>query len=328
MTLSLAHNLARSREIPLVVLTVVLALVLSFSLPGFARIENWLTLIRSVSVLGMLSVGAMVVIVGGGIDLSVVATMVATSGWLLRLVQDGMPPEQALLLAIGLALLVGLVNGVLVAYFEISALLTTLATSLLVLGLATLFLVRLSVIYVPPELEAFRAIGQGQIFGIPVPILILLALAIAVHVLLSRTKLGLFTYAQGDNAAAARLIGVPTRRLIVVLYVISALTALIAGLVVAGTAGGINLQITNGTMVFDVVLIAVLGGVSLNGGEGRVAGVLAAALLIGVILNGMTLLNINTIVQDIFKSLVLLVALTADRFLHPIDPETARQGDL
>jgi ribose transport system permease protein len=316
------------REMPLLGLTLLIAVILSFVLPGFASAENWVTLIRSISVLGMLSVGATAVIIAGGIDLSVVATMVATTGWLLRRVQDGASPEQSLLLALGLALAIGLVNGFLVAYCEIAALLTTLATSLLVIGLATLFLVRLSVVYVPPELEAFRVIGQGQVLGIPIPILILIGLAIAMHLLLSRTKVGLFTYAQGDNASAARLIGVPSRRLIVVLFVLSALTALVAGLVVAGTAGGINLQITNGTMVFDVVLIAVLGGVSLSGGEGRISGVLAAALLIGVMLNGMTLLNVNTIVQDIFKSLVLLVALTADRFLHPIDPETARQGDL
>lgn len=317
-----------AREPLLLVVALLLAVVFSLTLPGFATTDNWLTLLKSVSVLGILSVAAAIVIIGGGIDLSGVAVMIAGAGWLLQLTHDGAGLPSALVLSFGLVVLIGIANAILISVLEITPLLATLASAFIVTGLTKTVLMSQSVVYTPAALEPYRIIGSGTVFGVPAPVVILLVLALLAHLFLTRTRSGLFIHAMGDNPAAGAIAGLQCRKLTFLLYVLSAAVAYLAGLVTAASAGGVNVQITNGTLVFDVILVAVLGGASLNGGQGRIPGVLAAAVLIGIVLNGMTLMNINNILQDIFKSVVLLLAILLDRFLHPIDPDTARQGDL
>lgn len=322
------RGLINLREPMLLLVAVVLAVAFSVALPGFASVDNWSTLLKSVSVLGMLSIAATIVIIGGGIDLSGVATMIAGAGCLLQLVHNGVDIPLALLVALCLVVAIGLANGMLVAFFEITPLLATLASGFVVIGITKAALLAQSVVYVPAALEPYRGLSRGAVLGVPTPVLVLLGVALAAHLLLTRTRVGLFIHALGDNSNAASVVGLPRRRLTIYLYLVSALVAFLGGLVTAGSAGGINVQVTSGTLVFDVILVAVIGGASLSGGQGRISGVLVAALLVGIIVNGMTLMNVNNIVQDIFKSVVLLFAIMLDRFVHPIDLETARQGDL
>jgi ribose transport system permease protein len=165
------------------------------------------------------------------------------------------------------------------------------------------------------------------LFGVPVPIFVFAGCAIVMHLFLSRTSIGRFIYAQGDNPEAARLAGVAIRPLIVLEHVLVALLAWIAGLVWIGTTGSMQMAITQGTMIFDVVLVVVIGGISLVGGRGGVFSVVVGCVLIGTLLNAFTIMDVNSEVQNIIKGIVLLAAIVLDNWLHPRDEETARQGD-
>jgi ribose transport system permease protein len=170
-------------------------------------------------------------------------------------------------------------------------------------------------------------LGGGQLFGVPVPIFVFAGAAIVMHLFLSRTSVGRFIYAQGDNPEAARLSGVALRPLIVLEHVLVALLAWIAGLVWIGTTGSMQMAITQGTMIFDVVLVVVIGGISLVGGRGGVFSVVVGCVLIGILLNAFTIMDVNSEVQNIIKGIVLLAAIVLDNWLHPRDEETARQGE-
>ncbi|HQT80497.1 MAG TPA: hypothetical protein PLD10_25940, partial [Rhodopila sp.] len=141
------------------------------------------------------------------------------------------------------------------------------------------------------------------------------------------TSTGRFIYSQGDNPDAARMAGIALRPLTVLEYVIVALVAWLAGLVWIGTTGSMQMQITQGTMVFDVILVVVLGGISLVGGRGGVFSVVVGCALIGTLLNAFTIMDVNSEVQNIIRGFVLLAAIILDNWLHPRDEETARQGD-
>jgi ribose transport system permease protein len=145
-----------------------------------------------------------------------------------------------------------------------------------------------------------------------------------------RTRFGRFVYAAGDNALAARITGLPLRPLIVVQYVISALIAFLAGVVMAAAVSGMSTRVYNSTMIYDVLLVVVLGGISLSGGRGSVRNVLVGTLLVGVLLNGMTILDITYTTQNLIKSLILLLAITVDSFINPRDEQTSQQsqGDI
>ena len=179
----------------------------------------------------------------------------------------------------------------------------------------------------PKDAPALMFLGAGRLFGVPVPIFVFAAAALLMHLFLSQTSIGRFIYAQGDNPEAARLSGIALRPLIVLEHVSVALLAWLAGLVWIGTTSSMQMAITQGTMIFDVVLVVVIGGISLVGGRGGVFSVVVGCVLIGTLLNAFTIMDVNSEVQNIIKGIVLLAAIVLDNWLHPRDEETARQGD-
>ena len=309
-------------------MTVVLFVVLAIALRGFATTGNLLSLVRSVSVLGVLAVGMAVVVIGRGLDLSQVAIVAVLPAWVVQRIGQGVPTSTAVLSALAVALLVGLANGVLVAFVELPALFATLASGMLVYGLARAQLLERSFVYVNPGHEGFLAIGQDTFLHVPIPVWIFAGVAVGTHLFLSRTQRGRFLYAMGDNYDAARVSGIAVRPLTVMMYVVSSLVAFLAGIVLCAEVASVNAQIFTSTMIFDVILVVVLGGVSLIGCRGSILIVVVGTLLIGVLLNGMVILNFDNNVQNIVKSVVLLGAIIVDNRLHPRDEETARQGDI
>ena len=307
--------------------TVLLAGGFALLVPGFASLKNILTLLDGIAVLGILSLGAAIVIIGRGLDISQIASLAIGAALAAVVMRAGGGIGFAVLCGFGIALAIGLVNGFVIAFVEVPPLFATLATNLLMFGLAQIFIVGSTfLVYVPRSAAGFLALG-GDVDGIPIPVLIFLALALLVHLLLSRTRIGRFIYAHGDNPEAARLSGIPVRPLTMLEYSLSAVIGYVAGLVLMAMLSSIDTQIVMGTEMFNVILVAVLGGVSLVGGRGSVLSVCAGCLLIGVMLNGMTLLNLGNDTQNIFRGLVLLAAIVGDNLLHPRDEETARQGD-
>ena len=300
----------------------------AISLPGFASVGNLLVLLRSVSVLGILGLGMAIVVIGRGIDLSMIATLAVPAALVLTLAGAGYRPEIAILIGLCFAISVGVVNGILVAYAEIPALFTTLAVGIGVAGIGQSGLFEYEIVSWPHELDMIVWIGRGNIFGVPFAILAFAVTALLVHILLSNTRLGLFIYALGDNLESARNSGIPVRPIIILQYVLAAVIALFAGLVISASSSNMDTRIFNLTLIYDVILVVVLGGIGLSGGRGGVLNVVIGTLLIGVIINGMTIMNISFEGQNLVRGMVLLSALLLDSFLNPRNEETAKQGDI
>jgi ribose transport system permease protein len=295
----------------------------------FFTVENVFTLLRSASVLGLLSLAMTVVVLQRGIDLSLVSVMAVSSGWFLQRVQDGTGLYVGLASGLLLALLVGLWNGVASTYLEIPPIFATLAASLFVYGLGRSQLMKLEVVDAPsPAPGWFTILGSGRILGVPSQIVVFALSAAALSAYLAWARLGRLTYAIGDNPLAARLLGVAVRPTQVVSFMIAGAGAYVAGLVVASSVASVNVRVAKGTMIYDVILVTVLGGIGLSGGRGRVWGVVASTLLIGTLVNGMTLLDVSLSVQNIVRGVLLLSAITVDTLLHPRNEETAQQGDV
>ena len=332
---SVGFGLARStlkkptQEQIVFLLTVLVFVSFSILLDGFLTFRNLINLMRSVSVLGILSVGMAIVVIGRGLDLSQVAISAVGAAWVLKLMENETTMPVAILAGLGFAVLVGLLNGSLIAFIEIPPLFVTLATGIFALGMGRTWLLEGKLmIFVPKKCESFLFLGQGSILGIPMPILLFVAIAILGQVYLSRISWGRFVYAQGDNADAARLTGLAVRPQTILTYTLCAMIGYIGGLLMSSTVASIDVRVINSTLIFDVILVIVLGGVSLIGGRGSVWSVIVGTALIGTMLNGMLILNIPNHWRDIIKGLVMLGALVLDNRLHPVDEETARQGDI
>ena len=296
-------------------------------LPGFAQADNLLTLVQNVAILGILGLGMAVVVIGRGIDISMIAALAVPSGLLLQMVANGMPLGAAAPLAVGLALLFGLANGWLIAYAEVPSLFTTLASGLFLAGLGQV-LFTLEVVQWPAGLDPVVWLGRGTLAGLPTPVVMFGAAAAAVALFLRRLRAGAFIYAIGDNPFAARATGLPTRPIVVLEYVLAALIGVFAGIVMAASVNSMPTRIYNSTLIYDVVLVIVLGGIGLSGGRGGVLNVVVGTLLIGTMLNGMTIMDVSYSVQNIVKGVVLLVAILIDSILNPRNEETAQQGDI
>jgi ribose transport system permease protein len=307
---------------------VVLFGVFAIFLRGFLSTSNMLNLLQNVAVLGILGLAMAIVVIGRGIDLSLIAVLAVPSGLVLQLVQDGNSFWYSLLLSALLTLAFGLVNGWLIAYAEVPSLYATLASGLFLAGLGQAALFKLDVVQWSPGLDGFQFLGQGNVLGVPMPIIVFAAMCLVVALFLRRTRLGTFIYALGDNPFAARTSGIPTRPLVVIQYVIAAAIGLLAGLVLVASVNSGPTRIYNSTLIYDVILVVVLGGIGLAGGRGGVLSVVIGTLLIGTMLNAMTIMDMSYSAQNLVKGVVLLIAVIADSFLNPRNEETAQQGDI
>jgi len=268
-----------------------------------------------------------IVIIGRGIDLSAVAIMAMSAAWYLQLLGSGTSDGVALALVVAGVLGIGLLNGFLVAYAEVPAIFVTLASGSFVFGAVRSQLITQDAVPVPPGhwIELF---GGLRFFNVPVEVFIFAALAFATFLFLRYTKWGRYVYFAGDNPVAARNIGIPVRPMLVLRYVLSALIAFSAGLLTAASLHSINTRIVNSTLLYDIVLVAVIGGIGLAGGKGSVRNVLFGAALIGIMLNAMTIIDIPLIYQNLIKSTILLAAIIVDGVINPRDEQTAQQGDI
>lgn len=309
-------------------LSVMLCIGFALTLPGFLTGNNILNLVRSVSILGILGIAMGLVVIGRGIDLSLVALMAVSVAWMLNMVAAGMPLAQAMAVALAFSLLVGAINGWLVAYAEIPAIFATLAMGTLIYGFGRYFLFSLDVAYVQGEAQAILWLGQGSLLGVPVPIFIFAAVALGGHLFLRHAVSGRYLRAVGDNMMAARITGIPVRPIILQQYVLSSFIGFLAGVVTAASVSSMNTRIALSTYVYDVILVVVLGGIGLSGGKGGVRNVIVGTLLIGVLLNGMTIMNIQYTIQNVIKGGLLLAAIVLDTILNPRDEQTAQQGDI
>ena len=272
-----------SQEQIVLLITVALLIVFSLTLSGFASVGNLLNLARSISILGILGLGMGLIVISRGIDLSEVAIMAGS--WAVGLIemQSGMPIFWAAVLALAVALAIGAVNGIMVAFVEAPALFVTLGRRLRDLRRGVLVRARLGGLCADERAGTPLPRRRAPVRRADADLRLSRSARIVVHLFLSRTSTGRFIYSQGDNPEAARLAGIALRPLIVLEYMIVAFLAWIAGLVWVGTTGSIQMAVVQGTYVFDVILVVVLGGISLIGGRGSVFSVVVGCALIGTL---------------------------------------------
>ena len=283
-------------------------LIFSLASKSFLTLGNILSVGRQMSFTGIAAIGMTLVMLTGGIDISV-GSMLAMAGVLCaKLSADvGLPLWIAVVITLLIGALFGLINGAAVTRLHIPALIATLATQTILKGIAYLLT---NAVPVKNLSATYKFLGQGYIFGvIPVPLIITVALYVLAWWYLDKTYLGRRVYLSGGNEEAARLSGINTKWTITGTYVFSGVFAAIAGVLMAARLGSGQPSVGSG-FEMDVITATVLGGISVNGGKGKVVNVFVGAFIMGVLANGMTMLNINQYLQWIINGLVLLFAVT------------------
>lgn len=283
-------------------------LIFSLASKSFLTLGNILSVGRQMSFTGIAAIGMTLVMLTGGIDISV-GSMLAMAGVLCaKLSADvGLPLWIAVVITLLIGALFGLINGAAVTRLHIPALIATLATQTILKGIAYLLT---NAVPVKNLSATYKFLGQGYIFGvIPVPLIITVALYVLAWWYLDKTYLGRRVYLSGGNEEAARLSGINTKWTITGTYVFSGVFAAIAGVLMAARHGSGQPSVGSG-FEMDVITATVLGGISVNGGKGKVVNVFVGACIMGVLANGMTMLNINQYLQWIINGLVLLFAVT------------------
>lgn len=317
-------------ELVVAVATLSLILIFSVTVDGFATIGNLRVILSNSASLAVLSCGMAIVIISRGLDLSLIAQMVAGATIFGIFISAGVSAPLSLLVALAAMAVIGFLNAWLIAYVEIPSMLATLASSLFLVGLLRFAILRGEFLLLLPKSDPTVAFLAGDILpGVSVPVVLMVLTLVASWFLLTRTTAGQIIYAMGDNFQAARLAGLPVRTTLIVVYVFAAFTALVAGLIMSAASGAVDFRtVTNGTLLFDVILVVVLGGIPLRGGRGSVRNIIVGVALIAVLRNGMTLMDFTTQTQDMLKGLILLTAIVTDNYLNPRDAETDSVGDL
>ena len=314
------------------VIAVILAIIPLFTIfiQGFATFGNLRVIASNSAALVILSCGMGVVIISRGLDLSLIATMVAGATTFALSIDAGFSGPVALLLAALAVAAIGFVNGWLIAYVEIPAMLATLASAMVITGFFRFGVLRGEFLLLLPKTDPSVVFFSGDILpGLSAPVALMIVAFVLTFILLRYTSFGRITYAMGDNYEAARLTGLPVRRTTLMIYVYAALMALLAGLVTSASSGTVDFRtVTNGSLLFEVILVVVLGGIPLRGGRGGMRNILVGAALIAVLRNGMTLFDLTTQTQDVLKGLVLILAIATDNYFNPRDTETDTVGDL
>lgn len=289
----------------------------SYRWPAFLKPENLLNIANQIAVIAILAVGMTLVIITGGIDLSVGSLIALAAVVSTLIIRNYAGAEQATALgmvggsaaAVALCGAAGLLTGGMVTWFRIPPFIVTLGMMLVASGLAFLLAQGQSIYQVP---DSFVWLGRGaDLFRLPNAVVLTGLLYLGAHVLMSRTKLGRSIYAVGSNPEAARLSGVPIWRVQLFVYTVSGLMAGLGGVVTAS-------QLKSGSPTYGqmyelyVIAAAVVGGTSLQGGEGRVLGTLIGAFIIAVIQNGMNLTGVESYTQKVVLGLVILGAVLLD----------------
>ncbi|WP_207388316.1 ABC transporter permease [Lichenihabitans psoromatis] len=297
------------RELNVLMALLLVVALISFSTPYFMTTDNLMGVFRSFSLIAIMSIGMVMVIITGGIDLSVGSVMGLSSLVTALGFQSGLPTIVCILGGLVTGLLFGLFNGVLITVVRLPPFIATLGS--LSIGRGLMYIITHGVPLTPDTPDIFSQIGQGYVGLVPIPVVIMLAMTIIFSILMRKTRFGRHVYATGGNELAARLSGVKTARVKLLVYMLSGLIASIAGVISfsrylsAEPASGFGAEL-------DVIAAAAIGGASLAGGVGSVEGAIIGAALAGIIANGVVLMNIDTYAQQAITGAVILIAVSLD----------------
>jgi ribose/xylose/arabinose/galactoside ABC-type transport system permease subunit len=289
---------------------VLLVFILSFVSPAFMTPANLLNVLRQISINGILAVGLTFVIISGGIDLSVGSILALASVVSCSLARVDSPPLLVALMAgVLTGLACGMANGWIISRWKVAPFIVTLAMMTAARGLTLVYSSGRPIVGLN---EAFKKIGGGYLLGIPMPIFILAFTVIAGFLLLHYTAFGRHVYAVGGNEEAARLSGLQIRRIKLAVYALSGVAAGLAGMVLSSRIMAGSPSVGQGYEL-DAIAAVVIGGTSLSGGTGTLFGTVAGALIIGVMNNGLDLLNVSSYYQQIIKGVIIVAAVLMER---------------
>jgi len=291
------------------VVLILICLLLSLLTPRFLTSENLINVVRQSSLNAIVAAGMTLVILTGGIDLSVGSLLAVTSVFSAGTLAAGSTPLGAILAGIGIGLVFGVANGLIITVGDVAPFIVTLGTLTIARGVALVYTNGAPIMAMDDD---FRFLGRGEFGPLPVPIVILIVVYAVVYFVLNRTTFGSYVYAIGGNQEAARLSGVRVRLVKAATYAISGLLAGLTGVILTGRLGSAQPNLGSGDEL-DAIAAVVLGGTSLAGGRGGIIGTLVGALIIGILSNGLNLLNVNAYYQPVAKGVVILIAILIDR---------------
>ncbi len=308
---SIKKQFKENQNLGTIAALVILIVFVSVLNPAFLQVNNLLNLMRQLIINGFIALGMTFVILTGGIDLSVGSTLAFTSAIFAGLLQNGMNTGIAIVITLALGLALGLINGLLITKGKLAPFIVTLATMTIFRGL-TLVYMDGRPISGPKDNFAFQFLGKGQVFGIPFQVILFLIVYIVLSTLLNKTSHGRKIFAVGGNEKASFISGIKIDKVKVLVYVISALMAVVSGLVLTSRLN--SAQPTAGSAYeMDAIAAVVLGGTSMTGGSGSLTGTLIGILILGVLNNGLNLLGVSSFYQQIVKGVVILIAVLIDR---------------
>lgn len=287
----------------------VLLIFFSVATEGFLSSTNIFNILRQVAVNGIAAVGMTMVIITGGIDISAGSMMGVASVCCATLMVSGVHPVFAVVLVLVLGLMIGLCHGFFVHNVNLPPMITTLATMGILRGITYIISGGLPVYGFP---EKFNIIGQGYVGPIPVPVIIMVICFIIGWFILEKTAFGRYVYGVGSNIEASRLSGINVSRVMYGVYGLCGMLSAMAGVVLLSRVNSGQPK-AGESYEMDIITAVVLGGVSTSGGEGRIRNVIVGLLLMGVLLNGMVMMNIPDYYQRVVKGCVLLLAISYDK---------------
>ncbi len=300
---------ARFRDAGTLLGLVLISAVFAAMSPTFLTAPNLINILQQSSINACIALGMTLVIISGGIDLSVgpVAALSAVLG--AAMLVAGVPVPLAILGALGVGVVCGFLNGALIAWGGLQPFIVTLGGLSLYRALALIFTGGTPIFGLP---DAFRALTNGSLAGIPNPVVAVAVLAALAWVILNKTPLGEYFMAVGGNPDAARIAGVPVTLTKLSAYMISGLMASVAALILIGRLGAA--EPTLGTLwELDAIAAAAIGGASLMGGRGSIPGTLIGCIILGTLRNGLTLMNVQAFYQLLATGIIIIVAMLIDK---------------
>lgn len=296
------------KNLSLFVVLALLCAYFSFASPHFWTMTNLFNTVLQSSVMGIVAIGATFIVIVGGIDLSPGAAIALVGVLSAGMVTQGVPVFAVIILAVCIGGLIGLFNGVSVAQLGLSSFITTLAVMSMSRGLAMAYTNGKTIYNLSDNLNF---IGNGFVFGIPFPVVLTGILFVVAHIVLSRTVFGHQVYSIGGNREAAYLAGINVRIVEIAVYALAGCLYGIAALVLTGRLGVALPSIGSG-LELNALAAIVLGGASIFGGKGNMVGTLLGVIIIGVLNNGLNLLNVSPYWTQFIQGLVIFIALVMD----------------
>lgn len=297
------------RESGVVMALVLLFLIFALTSDIFVSSKNLLNITRQVSVNALIAIGMTFVIITGGIDLSV-GSVIAFAGIISSslMVDANLPVWLAIVAGILVGSVTGLINGLLITYLRMPAFITTMGTMTMLRGLGYIYTQGYPIYNLP---KSFKQIGQGHLGSIPIATIILLVVAIIAYILLRRTVFGRHIYALGGNMEASRLMGIHVNAIQLAAYVLCGTITGIAAIVLTSRLGS-GMPTSGDGYELDAIAAAVIGGAAMAGGSGTIAGTILGALLLGVLSNGLSLLDVDSYVMQVISGAVVIIAVLID----------------